>query len=694
MPPDVNKPLRLGIWCDYGGTLKPTEGIGVFVYNLLRALLRLDEALEITLLVHPGDTDFYAEMERAAAGRLRILPRTELGTVCMLPRPQPVTDEGKRPGWAANTWHLARRRFFECVTRLRSHALALQTYVHEAGLAFCLRRRLSPVLAVVACLFAALPVGMLLWAGYGVRRFITSVTAGLLFPFDALSRAARHLAELRRSLVPEHLLAAPGSLDEDYNPMREAKAAGCDVWLVPYVGFAYRFEFPAVVVIHDLVHLHCAEAVTPAAREHLLRDVPRRAEEAMLCACMSAFIRDVDLLGKLGLPPDKVRMVRPAAPTDFPDVSVEEATRLLPTGLDRPFLLYPAAFRPYKNHRALVEALRLLRDRHGDETFNVVFTGIRRMPAELAGRIDECGLRGRVHVLGCVDRATLAALYQHAFATVVPTFYEQGSFPVYEAIHWGCPVACSEIPALVEQNMPLGDAMLYFDPYNPETLVEAILKISNDREGISRRQQEAGKALWRRTWDDVAREWLAVFHEAARRGASMSSRSSPPFSADTPQAGREKRTCVIPVSTPELETIKASIIEQAERQRVEKGLPAHAVVPEPAEVRPILKDLALARRHLTVGLALPELQRFPRWLRWLGRLLARGVLAASGFVTARQRQFNLGALLSLEKLDRAVQELEGKATGLALRCQQLERENAAWRMRHGESKEQVRRDAA
>src|SRR5260370_24300082 len=42
-------PFRLGVWCDYHGTLTPYGGIGVFVYNLLEGILELDEAAEVVL---------------------------------------------------------------------------------------------------------------------------------------------------------------------------------------------------------------------------------------------------------------------------------------------------------------------------------------------------------------------------------------------------------------------------------------------------------------------------------------------------------------------------------------------------------------------------------------------------------------------------------------------------------------------
>jgi glycosyltransferase involved in cell wall biosynthesis len=328
------------------------------------------------------------------------------------------------------------------------------------------------------------------------------------FPARLLNRLARRLHQRWQ----ERLLVKP--------PPQLAQEANCDVWVIPWVAFADPLPYPSVLLVHDLVTSHFPELFPAEFVSFINRVAPARAEEAVLCACMSTFIRDQDLLGVLALPPGKVRMVRVAPPRDWPPMSREQATALKPAQLRRPCLFLPAAIRPAKNQRALIEALRILRDRHGEEELDVVFTGTEpgQLGEELQNLVTAYRLQDRVHVLGRVERDTLAALFQCAFATIMPSFYEQGSFPIYEALHWQCPVACSDIPSLREQCAAMGEAMLYFDPKNPEDLARTILKIRNDRETIRVSQHIASRVLWQRTWQDVAREWLAVFREAAEIG--------------------------------------------------------------------------------------------------------------------------------------------------------------------------------
>src|SRR5262249_22794039 len=139
-----------------------------------------------------------------------------------------------------------------------------------------------------------------------------------------------------------------------------AYRAACDAWIVPQVLLNQPLPYPSVVMIHDFASSHFQkefERWYPGYHERARTLMPLRAREAALCVCMSNFIRDNDLLGELKLPPSKVRVVRSAPPADLPPLNVPPKT-LIPGRITRPFIFFPTAFRPYKNHGALVEAMR------------------------------------------------------------------------------------------------------------------------------------------------------------------------------------------------------------------------------------------------------------------------------------------------------------------------------------------------
>jgi glycosyltransferase involved in cell wall biosynthesis len=482
-----NQDLHIGFLCDYGTTLQPKSGIGVFVFNLINGLLACHPSLRITLLVAPRDEEGLLSLVGRWEPRVRVVPSTGSAFV-WTQRIRRIRAAGSR------VRHLAGRTVEQTARWLHFCAQAIAdsvTGVWRSRRQAPLRSLIQGTILTVALLPLA-ALALLAGVALGLQRVISisQVSAWIQFGAGAAKRWLRTMLE--------------GSV----------KPYGCDVWLVPFIGLRARLTVPSVLVIHDLVWKHFPESLDAASRLTMDSLVPRRAAEATLCACMSRFIRDTDLLGVLGLAPEKVRMIPPAPPADFPMVDAVTARRLIPAALTRPYLLYPAAFRSYKNHAGLIEALRRLRDAHGVEDLDLAFTGENQPPSDLLRLVQAAGLEGRVHFLGCVERATLAALYREALATVIASLYEQGSFPIYEALQCGCPVACSDIPALREQCAALGQAMVYFDPRDAASIVRAVLAIRADRQAVISRQQSAGGALWQRTWTDAGRAWLDLCHEA------------------------------------------------------------------------------------------------------------------------------------------------------------------------------------
>jgi glycosyltransferase involved in cell wall biosynthesis len=494
--PYPTPPLRVGIWCDYGFTYGPDEGIGVVIYNLVQGFLALEEPVEVVLLVKPGDQKRVASFT-GHHDRLRIIHSLDAKPF------RRFRFAGFLKGLVGKLDRLQVRK--------DSLGASLNRRVHRArrtlgnGWRYSgrwLGRRKIPAAIGAAIILPFL--GMFLWAVYAVFRFAVATIEVLTFPGRLFDGGIRRLDRMFPSQEPSSAAVA--------------RQLACDVWIVPQVLLDQPLPFPSVVFIHDFASSHFQEHFErwyPGYHERARRLIPLRAKEAVICACMSRFIRDSDLLGVLQLPASKVRVVHVAPPADLPELNVPPET-LKPRLLQRPYLFYPTAFRPYKNHAGLIEALRILRDRYGVEAWDLVFTGEKAgfLPPELGRQVQDAGLQGRLHVLGRVDRQTLTALYRCAFATIVPSFYEQGSFQIYEALQSGCPVACSRIPAFQEQCGPMGDDMLYFDPSDPDAIARTILAIRDDHQGIRGWQWHASRVLWDRKWSDVARDLLQVCKEA------------------------------------------------------------------------------------------------------------------------------------------------------------------------------------
>jgi glycosyltransferase involved in cell wall biosynthesis len=98
------------------------------------------------------------------------------------------------------------------------------------------------------------------------------------------------------------------------------------------------------------------------------------------------------------------------------------------------------------------------------------------------------------------------SIYRASEVFVFPTLHEGFGLPVLEAMACGVPVVCSRIEPLLEV---AGDAVLFVDPFSPEEIAAAVIKIVTD---APTRERLIGKGLSRSnefTWETTAKSTLA-----------------------------------------------------------------------------------------------------------------------------------------------------------------------------------------
>jgi glycosyltransferase involved in cell wall biosynthesis len=114
--------------------------------------------------------------------------------------------------------------------------------------------------------------------------------------------------------------------------------------------------------------------------------------------------------------------------------------------------------------------------------------------------------------LGFVPEDDLRAIYRLASFLVLPTLFEANSLPIFEAWLEGLPVACSNIPALLEQ---VGDAAYLFDPMQVASIADAVSTLATDgllREDLRARGYQRLKEF---NWERTAKTYRAVYRRAA-----------------------------------------------------------------------------------------------------------------------------------------------------------------------------------
>jgi glycosyltransferase involved in cell wall biosynthesis len=293
---------------------------------------------------------------------------------------------------------------------------------------------------------------------------------------------------------------------------------------------AFVTDLPTIYHPHDLQHRHLPESFPAAEIRARERAIGQFCRQATVVAVGSNWVRR-DVMEAYGLDAERVAVV-PLAPGDLDlDVVVDPIEPLLDRlGIERPFLLYPAQTWPHKNHVAIIEALATEPLVEVDD-LTVVFTGRATVHAEvLEEKARALGLARRVRFTGFIDGSTLHALYRWCAAVVIPSLFEAGSFPIWEAFKAGTPVVAARTTSLPEQ---VGDAGVLFDPRDPGDLANAIHRVLHDPDLRRRLVDAGGRRVEAYTWDRTARHFLAIYRMVGGRPLTAEDRlvleSAPTF---------------------------------------------------------------------------------------------------------------------------------------------------------------------
>lgn len=263
-------------------------------------------------------------------------------------------------------------------------------------------------------------------------------------------------------------------------------------------------EVPLICTIHDVNWKHF-DIYGPRDRAMIERQVPAWLERAAAVTHSSEFIRD-EVRRYYGTATGMTRVIPLAADPPSSQTNDEERDDLRRRfGLPERFLLSPNGAHRNKNYPALECALRALR-RDG-RPVPVIATG---MGTEFFHGPDLIGL-------GYLKAREVQALYELSDGIVQTTLYEAGSFPLFEAMALGKPVAISRIPPIVEQLERTGGVAELFDPLDPADVARAIWRLwARSPTADPGALVANARAAAARTWDDVAGDYLKLFSEVRR----------------------------------------------------------------------------------------------------------------------------------------------------------------------------------
>lgn len=270
---------------------------------------------------------------------------------------------------------------------------------------------------------------------------------------------------------------------------------GADAVLFPQQSiFPKRAPVKAVLTVHDQQHLAFPDNLSRfdrAFRAGIYGESLRRAARVI---AISRFTRD-ELVARCGLDPERIEVVPQG-------VRPPPAVRPAPwTGAGGPYLYYPAATWPHKNHDTLFRSYAALR-RAGRLGARLVLSGQRTTHwASLERLAGALGISGDVQHLGFLPAAEVERVYAGALALVFPSRHEGFGLPILEAARLGVPVITSRLGVFEELGVPASRRIDFLDP---DQLARALAW-----KGLAALEKIPA------TWDDVARGTMRVLRATA-----------------------------------------------------------------------------------------------------------------------------------------------------------------------------------
>jgi glycosyltransferase involved in cell wall biosynthesis len=280
---------------------------------------------------------------------------------------------------------------------------------------------------------------------------------------------------------------------------------------IPPARGARRF----VVTVHDLNFLYYPQFLTAESRRYYNDQIAWAVGRAdHILADSEATRRDLHHL--LGVPLEKVTTVYLAADPAFRPLPAAEVERALASyGLTPGYLLFVGTLEPRKNLPGLLSAYRILLDRRQVDAPLLLVGGRGWLYEETFQRVEKLGLAGRVRFLENVADADLPALMNGAALLATPSFYEGFGLPALEAMSCGTPVVVSNRGSLPEV---VGQAAVQVEPDDPASIAAGIARLLHDAELRARLREEGLAQAARFTWEETARQTLAVYQTLMEDG--------------------------------------------------------------------------------------------------------------------------------------------------------------------------------
>lgn len=250
-----------------------------------------------------------------------------------------------------------------------------------------------------------------------------------------------------------------------------------------------------IITIHDVSHERHPEWFSKNYYRFYHFVMPRTGKKAHAILTVSEFSKR-EIVDTLGFDPHKIHVIHSNVPFHTKPTEEEILNHKIDPHVEK-YILAVSSMDPRKNFVRLVEAFNTLDDK--SIKLYIIGMSFKAFNAPDLQNLD-CS---NVHLPGYIPDQALQKIYQNAQLSIYPSLYEGFGLPPLESMTYGCPVICSDIPALHEVS---GDAALYVNPYDIKDMADKMTELMVNKELKHELQLKGLEQVKKYSWDSSAKQ--------------------------------------------------------------------------------------------------------------------------------------------------------------------------------------------
>lgn len=311
---------------------------------------------------------------------------------------------------------------------------------------------------------------------------------------------------IHRVCVPYHIQRIK-EFYEYYIAKYGVQVLFCPLFYLP----CESFSIPVVTSILDIQHEYYPEYFAPDLLQYRRDETRKAIENSNVIITISEFSK-MTMIEKLNVDKNKIFVTHLNADSSFDRAIEEERNKEIKERLPEHYIFYPANGWAHKNHRKLIDAYRVLKEKYGTKNKLVLTGNAFNDENKLQAYICERGLKEEVLALGYIEQAEMPYVFANAEMLVFPSLFEGFGIPLVEAMRVGTPIVCSDCGSIPEV---VGNAAITFDANDENDMADKIHLLECDvklREELRQRGYKRATAF---SWDKCAVQTLEILKKQA-----------------------------------------------------------------------------------------------------------------------------------------------------------------------------------